>query len=134
MSISPALMRTPGRLPALVAVLCMLGAGPAAAQPAAASSYPTVDRVLFVQECMRAHPGSYYEMVNKCSCAMDTLARELPFDDYTTLVTAANAMTIGGERGSVLRDNEAIPAQIKRLRELQAKAKRACFINPETAR
>jgi len=101
------------------------------AQTADPAGYPTVERVLFVQECMRAHPGPYFEMVNKCACTIDTIARELPYDDYTTLSTIANAMTIGGERGATLRDNDSLKPEIKRLRELQAKAKRSCFINTE---
>ncbi len=114
-----------------LALLALAAVGPAWAQ--APAGYPTVERVLFVQECMRAHPGNYYEMVNKCSCALDTLARDLPFDDYETLTTVTNALTIGGERGGVMRDNEALPPLARKLRELTAKAKRSCFINPDAA-
>ena len=97
---------------------------------AGANDFPTVDRVLYVQDCMRAHPGSYYEMVNKCSCALDKLAAEVKFDDYTTMVTVVNAVSIGGERGGELRDNETLKPQIARYRELQAKVQKGCFINP----
>ncbi len=102
----------------------------AMAAPALANDFPTVDRVLYVQECMNAHPGNYYEMVNKCSCALDALARELPFDDYTQMNTAAKATSIGGERGSYIRDTEPLQAQIKRYREVQLKVQKGCFIGP----
>lgn len=101
---------------------------PLAAGLAAANDFPTVDRVLYVQDCVKAHPGPYYEMVNKCSCALDTLAREIKHEDYVDMNTIVNAMSIGGERGNSLRDNETVKPQIKRWRELQAKAKNACFI------
>lgn len=94
------------------------------------AEYPTVDRVLYVQECMRSHPGPHYEMVNKCACALERLAGELPFDDYVSLSTAANATSIGGERGGVIRDSEALQADVRRYRTLQAKVKKSCFITP----
>lgn len=107
-------------------------AGSVAAQTGAGhlAEYPTVDRVLYVQECMRAHPGPHYEMVNKCACALDRLAGELPFDDYVGLATAANANSIGGERGGVIRDSEHLQVEVRRYRALQAKVKKACFITP----
>jgi hypothetical protein len=97
---------------------------------AAANDFPTVDRVLYVQECMRANPGPHFEMVNKCSCALDRLASEVKFDDYVTMTTIVNAVSIGGERGGEMRDNESLKPQIARYRELQAKVAKACFIGP----
>lgn len=114
-------MKTRLLLPAL-----LLAAGNAAL----ANDFPTVDRVLYVQECMRANPGPNFEMVNKCSCALDNLAREIKYDDYVSMATVANAVTIGGERGGELRDNESLKPQIKRYRDLQAKVQKSCFINP----
>jgi hypothetical protein len=93
-----------------------------------ANDFPTVDRVLYVQECMRAHPGPHYEMVNKCSCALDSLARELKHEDYVAMATASNANSIGGERGSYIRDTETLQVLIRRYRELQTRAKSGCFI------
>lgn len=95
---------------------------------ARADEFPTVDRVLYVQECMRANPGPHYEMVNKCSCALDRFAAEVKFDDYVTMSTIVNAISIGGERGGELRDNETIKPQIARYREVQARVQKACFI------
>ena len=102
----------------------------AASVPARAHDYPTVDRVLYVQDCMNSHPGPFYEMVNKCSCALDALASELPFDDYVSMLTVTRAMSIGGERGNTIRDTEPLQAQAKRFRELQAKAQSGCFLGP----
>jgi hypothetical protein len=94
-----------------------------------ANDFPTVDRVLYVQECMRANPGPHFEMVNKCSCALDRLAGEVTFDDYVSMITIVNAISIGGERGGELRDNESLKPQIARYRELQARVSKACFIS-----
>ena len=96
---------------------------------AAANDFPTVDRVNYVMECMRTHPGPNYEMVNKCSCALDARAKDVSHDDYLQMSTATNANSIGGERGNTIRDTEMLQGKIKRCRELQARAKKGCFIN-----
>lgn len=100
----------------------------AAAASASANDFPTADRILYVQECMRAHPGSNFEMVNKCSCALDKLALKVKFDDYVTMSTIVKAVTIGGERGGDLRENETLKPQIKRYRELQSEVQSSCFL------
>ena len=107
-------------------LLCTLSA----ATVAGANDFPTVDRVLYVQECMRTNPGPQFEMVNKCSCALDRLASEVKFDDYVSMTTIVNAVSIGGERGGEMRDNETLKPQIARYRELQARVAKACFIGP----
>lgn len=99
---------------------------------AGANDFPTVDRVQFVQECMRAHPGPQFEMTSKCSCALDALARVVTYDDYMTMSTVSKAISIGGERGGVIRDAPSLELQAKRYRELQTKAEKGCFINFET--
>jgi len=110
--------------PLLAATLPLWFAG--AAQ---ANDFPTVDRVVYVQECMEAHPGLKFEMVNKCSCALDALAKELSYDDYVTLSTISKAISIGGERGGAIRDAPSFQPQVKRYRELQSKAESGCFLN-----
>jgi hypothetical protein len=95
---------------------------------AQANDFPTVARVLYVQECIRNNPGPNFEMVNKCSCALDRFAENISYDEYTELSTIFNAMTIGGERGNDLRDNDSLKPKLKRYREMQAKSQAACFI------
>ena len=97
--------------------------------PAYANDFPTVERVLYVQECIRANPGPHYEMINKCSCALDALASQITFDEYSTMITIANGMCIGGERGGAIRDPPSLAPALKRYRELQVKVKQGCFIN-----
>lgn len=111
------------RLPALIAAACCL---PLAA---AAHDYPTADRVVFVQACMRDHPGPHYEMLNKCSCAIDKIASTVTFDDFVEMNTATNANTIGGERGAYIRDVDLLQKDIRKYRQILGEAKKACFIN-----
>ncbi len=92
--------------------------------------YPTLDRVNYVFNCMRDHPGNHHEMLSKCACTIDEIAVALSFDDYTGVSTAVNAISIGGERGGSMRDSEGVQSMAKRYRELQTKAKKACFVIP----
>jgi hypothetical protein len=108
---------------ALIAAL-LLGSG-----AARANDFPTADRVLYVEECIRANPGPYFEMVNKCSCAIDAIAAEVKFDEYTTMQTISNGMSIGGERGGAIREVPTLQPELKKYRELQSKVKKGCFIN-----
>jgi hypothetical protein len=103
----------------------LLGASGAAS----ANDFPTSARVLYVEDCIRSNPGPYFEMVNKCSCAVDALAEEVNYDEYTTMQTISNGMSIGGERGNAIRDTPALQPELKKYRELQAKVKKGCFIN-----
>ena len=112
--------------PIPLVVLAALVSSPGEA--AVANDFPTVERVLYVQECMRNNPGPNFEMVSKCSCALDVVASEVKFDDYVSMATVVNAMSIGGERGNDLRDNETLKPQIARYRDVQARARKACFI------
>ena len=115
--------------PGLLGALLVLAAPQASAQAdALINSYPTVDRVLYVHECLRDHPGPHFEMVNKCACAFDRMAQEVGFDDYVAMATAANATTIGGERGGYIRESESLQVQVRRYKALQAKVKKACFV------
>jgi hypothetical protein len=121
---SPATLLRRALLPALLAV---------ASPWVAAFDYPTAARVEYVQTCMKEHPGTYYEMLNKCSCALDHLAEKVPYDDFVTMSTATNANSIAGERGNAIRDSEALQKQIREFRKLQSTAREGCFIAPTAA-
>lgn len=112
---------------ALAALLPALLAACATPAPAPAP-YPTADRVQYVHQCMRDHPGPGYEMIAKCSCAMDHIISKVSYDDYTTFSTLSNAVTIAGERGGALRENESLKPALKVWRDLQAEAAQACFL------
>ena len=78
---------------------------------------------------MRLHPGPQFEWIQKCSCALDALAKDVKYDDYVTMSTVSKALSIGGERGGAIRDAPSLEHHAKRYRELQAKAQQGCFIN-----
>jgi hypothetical protein len=115
------------RLPVFCGFLAF--AATATAANAAGNDFPTVDRVEYVQECMRSHPGSRYEMLYKCSCTLDRIATEIRYDEYVELWTAANAISIGGERGAQLRDAQMSRDIAKEFRAVEEKAQQDCFLS-----
>lgn len=115
----------PARVGGLV-LLCS-----ALAQAALANDFPTSARVLYVNSCIVGGKASYFEMLSKCACALDELAEHVTYDDYDTMQTVVNAMTIGGERGNELRGNEGLKPLQKRYAELNAQAREHCFLNPQ---
>ena len=44
-------------------------------------------------------------------------------------MTTTNANTIGGERGSYIRDVDLLQKDIRKYRQILGEAKKACFIN-----
>jgi len=98
--------------------------------PAQANDFPTLARVAYVEECQIKHPGPPFEMRSKCACAVDYLASKISHDQFDTLKTATDAMSIGGERGGALRDNPQTRPLINQLKALEAEAAQACFLKP----
>lgn len=114
------------RLPIVLGFIGFAAIAPAA--DAARNDFPTVDRVEYVQECMRNHPGSRHETLYKCSCTIDRIASEIRYAEYVELWTAANAVSIGGERGAQLRDAQVSQDMAKKFRTIEAKAQKGCFL------
>lgn len=108
----------------VVALLCV-------AQPALANDFPTRARVEFVLACMRDSKAPPQESMYKCSCAIDAIADKVRYDEWVDLSTVANGITIAGERGGVMRDIKDGRKLIASYRELQASAKKQCFIPPD---
>ncbi len=116
------------RVTALVRRSLVAAAIAAVAGAAQAHDYPTSERVIYVEACIRDHPGGHYEMLNKCSCMLDAIAQSVPYDDYVEMSTATSANSIGGERGSYIRDVPMLQEQIKKYKALQVQAQKSCFI------
>lgn len=67
----------------------------------------------------------------KCSCTIDRIASEIRYGEYVELWTAANAVSIGGERGAQLRDAQVSQDMAKKFRTIEAKAQKGCFLRKE---
>lgn len=95
---------------------------------ASAHDYPTVDRVEYVHACMRDNPGPSQEMIYKCSCVIDAIARDLNYEEFVDGSTALNAYSIAGEKGEAIRDADVLKKLAMHFRALQSQAKKSCFI------
>jgi hypothetical protein len=113
----------PWLAPALVCAVAALAGN------AAANDFPTLERVLFVEACVRDHPDRpHQEMLYKCSCALDAIAEEADYDEFVEMATANDAGQIAGERGTAVRESNEGRNLAKRYKELRSKAFQACFI------
>jgi len=92
-------------------------------------AYPTIDRVLFVHACARERPERpHTEMLYKCSCAIDAIARELDYADYVEASTAFHAGQIAGPRGTEVRESTTGKQGAERYRAVHGRAYEQCFI------
>ncbi|HTY65173.1 MAG TPA: hypothetical protein VMH36_00860 [Alphaproteobacteria bacterium] len=99
----------------------------APAKPAAATNdYPTADRADYVIGCMAAN-GNTQEALMKCSCAIDTIAGAMPYNDYEEAKTALNLQVEGGPRMSIFAHTPQMQALIQNLHQAQAEANIQCF-------
>jgi hypothetical protein len=99
------------------------------AEGARANDFPTEARVEFVLDCMRSSKALPQESMYKCSCAIDYIATKVNYATWVDLSTIANATTIAGERGGVMRDLKDGRKLITSFRDLQADARKHCFLN-----
>jgi len=90
--------------------------------------YSTVLRVEYVLECMRDREGTRYEMMNKCACVLDQLGQVYDADEFVDAWTTSKAITISGERGAALRDNDQAKQLAHTFRETVKRAEFDCFL------
>lgn len=94
---------------------------------AAAHDYPTTDRVEYVIECMKDHPGKY-EYLYKCSCAIDHIAKKLSYNDYVEESTAVRYEHLGGDGGGEFRDPPQVKKMLKEYKAVRAEANKVCAV------
>ncbi|MBK1659545.1 hypothetical protein [Paracraurococcus ruber] len=106
-----------------VLALSLLLAAPAAL----AHDYPTVARADYVLGCMAAN-GNTRLALERCACAIDAIAAQLPYERYEAADTALRMLAGNlGERGAAFRDPPQVRAEVEALRRAQAEATLQCF-------
>jgi len=94
---------------------------------ALAHDYPTAVRADYVLGCMASN-GNTRIALEKCSCAIDAIAEQLPLSRYEEAETALRMQAAPmGERGALFRDPPEIRRVIEELRQAQAEATLRCF-------
>ncbi|HEY8538020.1 MAG TPA: hypothetical protein VIL28_04075 [Steroidobacteraceae bacterium] len=105
----------------------LYGAAHAADAPPA-NDYPTHARVEYVNECVAKH-GSKLSAIYQCSCAIDSIAKKLTYDEFVEASTFVKYATLPGEGGAIFRDSEKAKSAAKRYRDLESNALRSCGLN-----
>jgi hypothetical protein len=116
------------RLPRVAALIGLLSIALLQSLPVAAHDYPTYERVQFALDCMQRNGGAY-DLIYKCSCAIDKVAEQLTIDEFVDLQTALNAGDMSGQRGGELRGNPQIRDSAKRYRQIVQSAGQSCGIS-----
>ena len=94
---------------------------------ALAHDYPTAIRADYVLGCMASNGNSRLAL-EKCACAIDAIAEQLPFSRYEEAETALRMQAAPmGERGAIFRDPPEIRRAVEALRQAQAEATLRCF-------
>ena len=88
-------------------------------------NYPTIDRVLYVNECIREHGGGL-DSLYKCSCVMDFFIENLTYDEFDNMDASSHGINTTGERSAIWRDPKSVRDGISRLKDVQTLAKKKC--------
>jgi hypothetical protein len=90
------------------------------------NDYPTAARAEYVFACMTSN-GQTQEALNRCACAIDTIAAAVPYDAY---VKAETILRMRHEGGGYLAQEFRVTASnnmLRQLQEAQAEADVSCF-------
>ena len=116
----------------VLAVALALSASAFAAKPKAkarVNNYPTLDRVQYVLECVQNYPDKVHqEMIYKCSCAIDEIAKQISYGDFINDWTSSKAITIAGDRGA-MREHQMVKGMVKQFKDVQGNAQKTCLFN-----
>ena len=114
---------------ALLALGLLPAAMPARAQapvPGGTNDYPTAARADYVFACMAGN-GQTQDALNRCSCAIDTIAAAVPYEAYEK---AETILRMRHQTGGYLAQEFRMPAanaMLEQLQEAQAEADVSCF-------
>ena len=80
-----------------------------------ANNYPTTERVEYVLNCLQELGRNSMDDLQTCSCRIDSISSNVPFETYGYAVTYERNKRMIGEKGGVFRDNDAGKAFSKQL-------------------
>lgn len=109
-----------------VALVGVAAQARAAGAPDGANDYPTAARADYVFACMATN-GQTQEALNRCSCAIDTIAAAVPYEAYEKAETVLRMRHQGGGYLAQEFRMPASNAMLQQLQEAQAEADVSCF-------
>jgi hypothetical protein len=107
-----------------------LGAALLAATPALGAGktndFPTPARVEYVMACMSGAPQEY-EYLQKCSCAVDTIAAHLTYEQFVDAQTIRSMQQSHGQNAQVYRNLDIAKEPVDLFYLAEAYAELKCF-------
>ena len=91
-----------------------------------ANDYPTAERVEYVLNCLQDMGRNSMDDLQTCSCRIDSISSNVPFETYGYAVTYERNKRMTGEKGGVFRDNDAGKAFSKQLTAAKETARGQC--------
>lgn len=114
------------RLIAAAGLACLFAGAAAAQERHPAHDYPTAARADYVIGCL-AGSGFKRELLDRCSCSIDTIADQMTYEDYDQASTVLSMQQGGlGGRGALFRDTPIAKQRLEELRRAQAEASLRC--------
>lgn len=91
-----------------------------------ANDFPTRDRVEYVLFCLQELGRNSMDDLQTCSCRIDSIASQLPFEYYGWAVTYDRNKRMTGEKGAIFRDNKSGKLLSKQLAAAKETANGQC--------
>ncbi len=106
---------------------CSMASAEECDDTAGSNDYPTSARVDYVIGCMASN-GQTHEMMQKCSCSIDLIAKTIPYEEYVHISTllSLQQMTVAG-RNAIYKSSTWSQKAVAKLREVQADSTLHCF-------
>ncbi|MGH8659823.1 MAG: hypothetical protein ACREV4_15455 [Gammaproteobacteria bacterium] len=79
---------------------------------------------------MKQHGGQTVDNLYACSCAIDTIASFLPYEQWLEASTFRSFKAMPGEKGGLFRESPTGRKDIKQLEQAEKEAQKRCFLRP----
>jgi hypothetical protein len=114
-----------------ILTLSVLAVVPLLAQ--AENTYPTLERVNYVLDCMDRHGGAKIEHLTSCSCEIDEIADKVTLDEFTDANIYIQNKDTPGDKGAVFHDTQLQPV-MRALRQRRQALPRLPMHRPHRAK
>ena len=91
-----------------------------------ANDYPTRDRAEYVLHCLKELGRNSMDDLQTCSCRLDSIALQMPFEKYGYAMTYDRNKRMTGEKGAIFRDNKSGKILSKQLAAATETANSQC--------
>ena len=113
----------------LIGVIISTGVSYADKMPAQemGNDYPTQARVEYVIQCMHKYGDKEnYDTMYGCVCAVDKVAKRIPYNNFVSTSTLAVMINTPGEKGGVFRDAPGGRSAIRSFKKYIANTEQSC--------